>query len=305
VQPLAQQAREIASQSDYFFEEALMKICADPKIDQRKAGYRKRDFIFRSGVWRGEWTQPALRRNPGSLLVTGHSDHSLGLLNLVRLRFMLGIQNVWSSNLSVPFGLAKRLSARPIPLGLSNPTNESIKHEIFGDIKLIARAVLESPSLNDNELAIYANFDWKTAPRHRKRLFRLCSKFPHIVRGTVEISKEGRLRYLREMRDCGLVLCPRGNGMDTHRFYEALYVGAIPIVLKSSYSSRLAKFYKLPHIALDSWLEIGNLEGIKEMAKKARSDSGDLSSIRWSHWEREFYKAGSQERKGNQTHWTY
>ena len=276
-----------------------MKICADPKIDERQRGYRKRDFLFRSGLWRGEWTQPVLRRNPGNVLVTGHSDHSLGLLSLVRLKFMLGIQNVWSSNLSVPFGLAKRLSTRPIPLGLSNPTNESLKHEIFGDSELIARAVLESPSPNGNELSVYANFDWKTAPLHRKRLFRFCAKTPHIVKGTVEVSKEGRLRYLREMRDCGLVLCPRGNGMDTHRFYEALYVGAIPIVLKSSYASKLARLYKLPHIALDNWLEIGNLETIRELAMKAKSDLCDLTSIRRSYWEKEFRKTGSKEGEGS------
>lgn len=298
MQSLIEQAREIASQGDYFFEEALLKICADPEIDARHAGYRKRDFLFRAGLWRGEWTQPAERGKPGRVLVTGHSDHSLGLLSLVRLRFVLGIQSVWSSNLNVPFELAKRLSTSPIPLGLSNPTNESPKHEIFGDSQLITQVVLEAQSPKNNALTIYANFDWKTAPRFRKRLFRSCSKIPHIFVGTVEISKEGRLRYLREMRDCGLVLCPRGNGMDTHRFYEALYVGAIPIVLKSSYSSKLAKLHKLPHIALENWLEVGNLERIKELAIKAKNDSLDLTRIRRSYWQKEFHKAVRHEGKG-------
>ena len=28
-------------------------------------------------------------------------------------------------------------------------------------------------------------------------------------------------------------LCPEGNGMDTHRFYEALFLNTIPIVKKN------------------------------------------------------------------------
>jgi len=292
VHPLIQQARDIASQNDYFFEEALLKMCVDPTIDQRQAGYRKRDFLFRSGFWRGEWTQPALKGKPEKLLVTGHSDRSLGLFTLVRLRFILGIQAVWSSNLNVPFGLAKFLGTRPIPLGLSNPTNESFNHEVFGDSSLIARAVLEDQLQSHNQFTLYANFDWRTAPLHRKRLSRLCSKTPHIVNGTLEISKEGRLRYLKEMRDCGLVLCPRGNGMDTHRFYEALYVGAIPVVLKSSYSSKLAKLNKLPHIALDDWSEVSNREKIQELAIQAAKETVDLTRLRKSYWAREFLRAG-------------
>ena len=30
------------------------------------------------------------------------------------------------------------------------------------------------------------------------------------------------------------VLCPRGNGLDTHRFYETILMGAIPIVENST-----------------------------------------------------------------------
>jgi hypothetical protein len=295
VPSLTQQTLEIASQNDYFFEEALLEICLDSTVDGRQVSYRKRDFLFRSGLWRGEWTKQPRRGEPKTLLVTGHSDRSLGFVDLIRLRFIMGIQAVWSSNLRIPLGLATILSTRPIPLGLSNPTHESLKHEVFGDSKLIARAVLEGPFRSNNELTIYANFDWKTAPWHRKRLFRLCSKIPHVVNGTVEISKDGRLRYLREMRDCGLVLCPRGNGMDTHRFYEALYVGAIPIVLKSSYSARLAKHHNLPHIALNNWSEVGNLEKIKQMAIRSIQNLGDLTKIRRSYWESEFLKLGRRE----------
>ena len=36
--------------------------------------------------------------------------------------------------------------------------------------------------------------------------------------------------YINEVRSHKFVLCPRGNGIDTYRLWESLYLGAIPIV---------------------------------------------------------------------------
>lgn len=48
------------------------------------------------------------------------------------------------------------------------------------------------------------------------------------------------------------IACPRGNGLDTHRFWESLYRGSIPVVLASHWSSNLRK-NGVPLIELDSW----------------------------------------------------
>ena len=48
------------------------------------------------------------------------------------------------------------------------------------------------------------------------------------------------------------ILCPRGNGMDTHRFWEALYRGSIPVVLKSSWSDSIEAL-GIPLVAVDNW----------------------------------------------------
>ena len=36
--------------------------------------------------------------------------------------------------------------------------------------------------------------------------------------------------YERDLLTSNFVLCPEGNGIDTHRVWEALYSGSIPIV---------------------------------------------------------------------------
>ena len=48
------------------------------------------------------------------------------------------------------------------------------------------------------------------------------------------------------------VVCPRGNGLDTHRVWEALYLGAIPIVKKSEYFAALRGW---PVWIVESWDE--------------------------------------------------
>jgi hypothetical protein len=48
------------------------------------------------------------------------------------------------------------------------------------------------------------------------------------------------------------VACPRGNGLDTHRFWEALYRGSYPIVLRSNWSYSI-KELGIPIIEVDDW----------------------------------------------------
>jgi hypothetical protein len=48
-------------------------------------------------------------------------------------------------------------------------------------------------------------------------------------------------------------ICPEGNGLDTHRLWEALYVKTVPIVLKSVFSEIIKNTTGLPIVILDSW----------------------------------------------------
>ena len=73
-------------------------------------------------------------------------------------------------------------------------------------------------------------------------------------------------------------LCPRGLGQDTHRLWEALYLGSIPVVLKSSISSL---YEGLPVIQLNNWDEL-SLDMLKERSK---SLPNDRTNAYFKHWE--------------------
>jgi hypothetical protein len=48
------------------------------------------------------------------------------------------------------------------------------------------------------------------------------------------------------------VLAPRGNGIDTHRFWEALYRGSVPIVVKSNWTTSMRQL-GITLIEVESW----------------------------------------------------
>jgi hypothetical protein len=74
-------------------------------------------------------------------------------------------------------------------------------------------------------------------------------------------------------------LCPRGAGEDTHRLWEALYLGSIPVVLKSPLSS----LYKdLPVIQLDNWNQL-SLGMLKKKEKELSFDHNN-AYMYFQHW---------------------
>lgn len=90
------------------------------------------------------------------------------------------------------------------------------------------------------------------SPTHPERNELIKSKLFHSNAFTYvnESVSPSRYRYLTHNHR--FVLCPRGNGVDTHRFWETLYRGAVPIVKKTHWSDSL-KEYQLPYIEVETF----------------------------------------------------
>jgi len=58
------------------------------------------------------------------------------------------------------------------------------------------------------------------------------------------------IKFFRNLLTSKFVLCPSGTGVDTYRMYEAMYLGCIPIVLKTPFAEHLKDF---PVLAVDSY----------------------------------------------------
>jgi len=64
----------------------------------------------------------------------------------------------------------------------------------------------------------------------------------HSINNVVVLRKRlSPARYSHQSSKYKFVFCPRGNGIDTHRVWETIYRGSIPILMKDEWSEYLAK----------------------------------------------------------------
>jgi hypothetical protein len=60
--------------------------------------------------------------------------------------------------------------------------------------------------------------------------------------------------YLNTLATYRYCICVEGNGLDTHRFWECLYLGVVPICVKNEWTNRNKD--ELPMIVLNNWNEM-------------------------------------------------
>jgi hypothetical protein len=121
--------------------------------------------------------------------------------------------------------------------------------------------------------------------------------FTHISRQTVMEEFEntaGPWRYVPEWvppkkfnqlaRSYKFVGAVRGNGVDTHRLWEALYRGNIPIVQRDAWASSLSSL-DLPILMVDEW----KADMISEITKSSlhRVSSQKIPSLWIGYWQDE------------------
>jgi hypothetical protein len=84
------------------------------------------------------------------------------------------------------------------------------------------------------------------------------------------VFSDNHILYLSKMAECNYIVSPRGNGLDTHRAWEALLVGSIPIVMSSPLDKA---FDGLPVLVVNNWNDIN-----KEELIRTRDSIGNLKS---------------------------
>ena len=60
--------------------------------------------------------------------------------------------------------------------------------------------------------------------------------------------------YLESLASYKYAICPAGNGIDSHRLWECLYLGVTPIMLRNTFTEKFAAAF--PCILLDSWEDL-------------------------------------------------
>jgi hypothetical protein len=99
---------------------------------------------------------------------------------------------------------------------------------------------------------VYLNSNVKTNPSERQPLYDLFKDKPWVT-SSYGVNGIGFEEYLDSIYNHKYVFCPRGNGIDTHRLWETLYLGSVPIVKKSINTW----FYnEMPILYVNNWDEV-------------------------------------------------
>ncbi|QWD70696.1 glycosyltransferase family 47 protein [Polynucleobacter sp. UB-Siik-W21] len=137
----------------------------------------------------------------------------------------------------------------PLPIGVTNRQ--------WGAQKIV-QLLKVSREYEKSKLA-YANFRSDTHP-NRGVLLDIISDISWVTKS----QDLGYTDYLAELAQHQFCLCPRGNGIDTHRFWEAQYLNTIPIIVKSDWT---AAYSGLPVLVLDDWTQLIGIDLRKEFIK--------------------------------------
>ena len=160
----------------------------------------------------------------------------------------------------------------PIPIGLENPNREPQKIKICRNIS--EKSLI--PWKNRKYL-LYLNVNAGTNLGAREYLY---SQFKNIKEVLIADKRLSFQEYMETIGNSKYVLCPKGNGLDTHRMYETVLMGAIPVVENSS----LWPIYKQSTV-----LVVSNMRNLSlEMLKNPQNYINDMNFSRkillWSTW---------------------
>lgn len=98
--------------------------------------------------------------------------------------------------------------------------------------------------------------------QYREPILKMCQTTDCVI----WLPKQKRIDFWKSCDSCAFVICPFGNGLDTHRTWEVLCLGRIPIIPKSELN---VLFEGLPVVEMDDsdWKKLSSSFLEKEYAK--------------------------------------
>ena len=167
-----------------------------------------------------------------SVIIAGNSDHDFEIFpeNFPATLRHLFLQNSFLANSDLVTG---------IPIGIENA-----RYVVNGNSRFMKNAI---PWSEKKSQLLVGPFGLT----HKERL----NAVRTLATATDFNFVSGRLsprEYSRLASNYRYIACPRGNGVDTHRFWETLYRGSLPVVIEDAWSLNMHSL-GVPMIRTPSW----------------------------------------------------
>lgn len=183
-------------------------------------------------------------KNP-FILVFHNSDNGFNNKDLILFDKLHLLQCIYTQNMNVD-----NPKVFPLPIGLAN------LQWAHGNLKLFNN-IYNTEIVKSKD--IYFNFQKYT------NIKRYNCYYSIIKLGIPWRDKKPYDKYLLLLKEHKYAICPEGNGIDTHRFWECLYMDVIPICKKNILVTYYSKYF--PIIVVDDWSDI-NIDKLNKDYKK-------------------------------------
>ena len=196
-------------------------------------------------------------------LITHQSDTSI---NRKLWRKKPSCISEWYST-NVNYSTDKLIS---IPIGIGNPYMKIYENQIDMIVKISASEIVKKNTA-------YSAFRINTNTPERLRAFFALRKKEW---SQSPVKKEVPLMYLQNLNSSKFTICPWGNGIDTHRIWESLYLGSIPV---TRYHKVYEQFKIYPIIFIKNWKKIS----LSELMNHAKNldFKANLEFLDINYWE--------------------
>jgi hypothetical protein len=171
----------------------------------------------------------------------------------------------------------------PLPIGIENKL-ESIRpghgvgwgERVIEKEKLLSRNLIKEPIKK-----YYSNFNISTNYSYRTKIKDICIKSPHIE---WEESNLSLTEFFDKLLEYEAIICPIGNGIDTHRLWEVLYSNRIPITIKVGDFKIYELYKKLPIIILDNENQLYDEKLLDNKLNEIKNKQFDKDIIYFEFW---------------------
>lgn len=248
--------------SDIITTDGYLNLCEEESLD---LCHIKTDYFFIGNFnWRGKNHPEILKKNA----IVSHSDLSVddSISNKFNLVFCVNNHSTNKNTFSLPLGVPNDCDDIPLLKIIGNKDNF---------LKLANEPI-------EKKFLLYSNFNLNTNSNLRTHVSNLFKSFDWVLKQDTIQTMDGWLNYLHTIKQSKFVLCPPGNGVDTHRLWETLYMGSIPITTNH-------KTYEtcedLPVLFVEKWEDI-NESFLNEKFEIFKRKTFKLEKLKLSYWKK-------------------
>jgi len=218
------------------------------------------------------------KQNNNVILITGNSDYAITdeIISLAPRN----IKKWYAQN-----ALSNNSILEPLPIGLENKLPSVREGHGIGyfDRATLKESLLEKTNSNNKQPTkfVYANFNTNTNPNYRNLIKEMCQNATFIDWEEPNLSLDS---FFDKVLDYKMIVCPAGNGLDTHRLWEILYCNRIPITFKVANYKLYEVYNKLPVILLENQKDLMDQELLEQKYLECINKKYDLSILNINYW---------------------